>query len=67
MKSEINLERSNKRKEARELLDIFDERGKNPDNELTGEDHAKAMKYIKTIASPTNEIISLVRCWLEDN
>ena len=67
MKSATNLERSNKRKEARKLLDLFYERGKDPDVELTDEDHTKAMKYIKTIASPTNEMISLVRCWLDDN
>ena len=67
IKSITNLERGNQRKEAYKILDIFYERRKDPDIELTNEDYEKAMKYIKTIVLPTNEIISLVRCWLEDN
>ena len=60
-------ERGSKRKEARKLLDMFYKCRKGLDIELIDKNYTKAIKYVKTIVSPTNEIISLVRYWLEDN
>ena len=67
MKSATNQDRLKKRKAASDYLNSFYDRGKGDDVALTDEDHSNAMKAIKTLASPSNELIFIVKEWILRN
>ena len=48
-------------------MNSFYDRGKVEDVALTGDDHSNAMKAIKTLASPSNELIYMVKEWMIRN
>ena len=61
MKSGTNQDRSKRRKAASDYLDSFYDRRKVDDVALTDEDHSNAIKAIKTLASPLNELVFMVK------
>ena len=52
------------RTDAMEKLNNFYEIGKDAMKELTDEDYCNSMKYIKLVASPNNEVLSLIIEWI---
>ena len=67
MKFHTYQERLKIKTNAMDKLNAFYELGKDTTKELTDEDHCESMKNIKIIASPNNEILSLVIEWMMTN
>ena len=64
MKSSTNEDRIAIKIKAKESLHAFYERRKVENVDLTDEDQTDSMRDIKTIASPTNELICMVKEWM---
>ena len=64
MKLHTHQERMKIKTKAIDKLNAFYELGKDPNKELTDEDHCESMKNVKIIASPNNEMLSLVIEWM---
>ena len=60
MKANTNNERSNKRAKAQKCLTDFYNRGKDSTIELDEVEHADALKNVKLLSCPNEQLLSLV-------
>jgi len=67
MKAKTHMKRRDDKLKAQSYLDSFYQRGNNCDTILTDDEFTKAEQCRKIIASPNNEILSLILSWFKSN